>query len=62
MPLVKNPPAYAGAITEAGREDPMKEEMATHSSILTWRNPGTEDPGGEGRRLQFMGSHRVGHD
>ena len=32
--------------------------MATHSSILAWRNPGTEEPGG----LPSMGSHRVGHD
>ena len=32
--------------------------MATHSSVLTWRIPGTGEPG----RLLFMGSHRVGHD
>ena len=32
--------------------------MATHSSVLAWRIPGTEEPG----RLQSMGSHRVGHD
>ena len=43
-------------------EDPLEKGMATHSGILTWRNPGTEDPGSEGRRPQFMGSHRVGHD
>ena len=36
----------------------LEKEMATHSSVLTWRIPGTEEPGG----LQFMGSHRVGHD
>ena len=36
----------------------MEEEMATHSSILAWRIPGTEQPGG----LPSMGSHRVGHD
>ena len=36
----------------------LKKEMATHSSILDWRNPGTEKPGG----LPSMGSHRVGHD
>ena len=35
-----------------GGEDPLKKEMATHSSILTWRIPGTEEPG----RLQSMGS------
>ena len=34
------------------------EEMATHSSVLAWRIPGTEEPGG----LQSMGLHRVGHD
>ena len=41
-----------------GQEDPLEEEMATHSSILAWRIPVTEEPGG----LQSMGSQRVGHD
>ena len=41
-----------------GQEDPLEKEMATHSSILTWRIPWTEEPG----RLQSMGSQRVGHD
>ena len=36
----------------------LEKEMATHSSILAWRIPGTEEPGG----LWSMGSHRVGHD
>ena len=36
----------------------LEKEMATHSSILTWRIPGTGEPGG----LPSMGSHRVGHD
>ena len=40
-----------------GREDPLEEAMATHSSILAWRMPGTEEPGGP----QSMGSQRVGH-
>ena len=40
------------------QEDPLKEEMATHSSVLTWRIPWTEEPGG----LQSIGSQRVGHD
>ena len=40
------------------REDPLEEEMATHSSILAWKIPWTEEPGG----LQFMGLQRVGHD
>ena len=41
-----------------GREDPLEEVMATHSSVLAWKIPWTEKPGG----LQSMGSHRVGHD
>ena len=41
-----------------GREDPLEKEMATHSSILAWRIPWTEEPG----RLQSMGLQRVGHD
>ena len=41
-----------------GREDPLEKEMVTHSSILAWRIPWMEEPGG----LQFMGSRRVGHD
>ena len=36
----------------------LEEEMATHSSVLAWRTPGTGEPG----RLPSMGSHRVGHD
>ena len=40
------------------QEDPLEEEMATHSSILAWEIPGTEEPG----ELSSMGSHRVGHD
>ena len=36
----------------------LKKEMATHSSVLAWRIPGTEEPNG----LPSMGSHRVGHD
>ena len=39
-------------------EDPLEKEMATHSSILTWKIPWTEEPG----VLQSMGSQRVGHD
>ena len=41
-----------------GREDLLEKEMATHSSILAWRIPWTEEPAG----LQFMGLQRVGHD
>ena len=49
-PLVKDLPASAGDIRDAGLslgwEDPLEEEMATHSSILAWRIPWTEEPGG----------------
>ena len=41
-----------------GQEDPLEKEMATHSNILAWRIPWTEEPGG----LQSMGSQRVRHD
>ena len=41
-----------------GREVPLEKEMATHSSILAWKTPWTEEPS----RLQSMGSQRVGHD
>jgi len=41
-----------------GQEDPLEKEMATHSSILAWRIPRTEEPGG----LQSIASQRVGHD
>ena len=45
-------------VQSLGWEDPLEKEMATHSSILAWRIPWTEEPG----RLQSMGSQRVGHD
>ena len=45
-------------VQSLGQEDPLEEGMATHSSILAWRIPWTEEPGG----LQPMGSQRVGHD
>ena len=60
--VVKNPPANAGdvrmEVQSLGREDPLEEEMATHSSILAWRTPWTEEPGG----LQSTASQRVGHN
>ena len=43
-------------VGDVGQEDPLEEEMATHSSILAWRSPSTEEPGG----LQSLGSHKVG--
>ena len=45
-------------VLSLGREDPVEKEMATHSSILAWRIPWTEDLG----RLQIHGVTRVGHD
>ena len=42
-------------VRSLGQEDPLENEMASHSSILAWKIPGTEDPG----RLQSMGSQRV---
>ena len=57
--MVKNPPAIQGTRGQSlGREDPLEKEMATHSSILAWELPWTEESG----RLQSMGSQRIGHD
>ena len=59
--LVKNPPANTGdaemRIRSLDQEDPLEKEMTTHSSILAWKIPWTEESGG----LQFMGSQRVRH-
>ena len=60
---IKNLPANAGDIRDeglipgSGLPD-LEEGMATHSNILAWRIPWTEEPGG----LQFIGSKRVEHD
>ena len=60
--LVKNLPASAEdqgtRVRSLGPEDPLEEEMATHSSIFAWKIPWTEEPG----VLQSMGSQRIGHD
>ena len=45
-------------VRSLGQEDPLEKEMAAHSTILAWRIPWTEEPGG----LQSMGSQRVEHD
>ena len=45
-------------VLSLGGEGPLKKEMATHSSVLVWRSPWTEDPGG----LQSMGLQRVVHN
>ena len=52
------PAKWETGVRSLGREDPLEKEMATHSSILAWRIPWTEEPGG----LQSLGSQRVGHD
>ena len=60
--MVKNLLANAGDIRDSGSipglEDPLEEGMATHSSMLAWRIPWTEEAG----RLQSVGSQIVGHD
>ena len=66
MLVVKNPLANTGdmrqdsgsRVQSLDQEDPVEEGMATHSSILGWRIPWTEEPG----ELQSIGSQRVGHD
>ena len=59
--MVKKWPVNVGDLRHAGSlggEDPLEGEMATHSSILAWRTPWTEEPGG----LWSIGSPRVGQD
>ena len=57
--IVKNLPAVQETQAQfLGWEDPLEKGMATHSCVLAWRIPWTEEPGG----LQPMGSQRVGHD
>ena len=60
--MVKNPAANAGDLGDVGSipgwDDPLEEGMATHSSILAWKIPWTEEAG----RLQSMGLQRVRHD
>ena len=57
--LVKNLPAMQENLVRfLGWEDPLEKEMATHSSILAWKIPWTEEPGG----LQSMGLQRVRQD
>ena len=59
--MVKNMPAMHETqetwVRSLGHEDPLEDDMETHSSILAWEIPWTEEPGG----LQSMGSQRVGH-
>ena len=58
-PKVKNLPAMQETqVRSLHWEDPLKKGMAIHSSILSWKIPWTEEPGG----LQSLGSQRVGHN
>ena len=54
--VVKDTPANENWVGSLGQEDPLENEMANHSSILAWRIPWTEEPGGS------MGLGRVGHN
>ena len=60
--MVKNLPVNARdtetRVGSLGQEDPLEEERATHCSVLAWRIPWTEEPGG----LQSVRSQRIGHD
>ena len=60
--MIKNPPTMQESqemqVLSLDWEDPLGEGMTTHSSILDWRIPWTEEPGG----LQSIGSYRVGHN
>ena len=57
--MVKNLPAiWKTQVRSLGQEDPLKEEMASHSSSLAWKIPWTEEPG----RLESMGSQKVRHN
>ena len=55
MPM---PETQETQVSSLGQEDPLEDSMATHSSILTWKIPWTEEPGG----LQSMQSQRLRHD
>ena len=57
--MVKNLPTIQETpVQPLGQENPLEKGMASHSNILVWETPWTEEPGG----LQFMGSQRVGHN
>jgi len=57
--MVKNGPAIQETwVQSLGQEHPLEKEMATHSGILAWRIPWTEEPGG----LPSTGSQRIRHD
>ena len=56
--VVKNPPADAPQVRSLGQKDSLEKERTTHSRILVWEIPWTEEPGG----LESMGLQRDGHD
>jgi len=57
--MIKNPPAMQETwVQSLGWEDSLEKEMASHSSIIAWRIPWTEEPG----RIQSMGLQRVRHE
>ena len=57
--MVKNPPEVQETrVQSLGQEDPLEKGLATHSSMLAWRIPWTEEPG----RMPAMGSQRGGHE
>ena len=57
--MINNLPAMQETqVLSLGQEDPLEKKMATHSSILAWRIPWTEEPG----ELQSRGSQRIGHN
>ena len=56
--VTRLPAVWETRVRSLGQEDPVEKKMATHSSILAWKIPWTEEPGG----LQYMRSQRVGLD
>ena len=56
--ILASPAIQEIQVPSLGGEDSLEKRMASHSSILVWRTPWTEEPGG----LQSIGSHRVGYD
>ena len=57
--MIRNlPTKWESQVRSLGWEDPLEKEKATYSSILAWRIPHTEEPGG----LRSLGLQRVGHD
>ena len=62
MLVVKNPPANAGEVISLGWEDALEEGMVIHSSVLAWRIPWTEEPGGLQFRVAELDPTEVTYD